>query len=401
MNPNTDKSRIYSRNFAFVCVSTLFFSASFNMLIPELPEYLRTLDGGEYIGLIIFLFTLTAGFSRPFSGKLTDTIGRKPVMLFGLTVCIVCGFLYPILNTVVGFLTLRLIHGFSTGFTPTATSAYISDIVPQHRMGEAISIQSIFFVTGMALGPALGSSIKLHFSYDILFYTSAAMAMLSGILVLYITESLVLPQKFKLSLLKITRSDIIAPEAMAPAIVTVLIYLSFGAILTLIPDWSDHIGFANKGFFFIVFTAASLLVRLAAGKISDKYGRINIIIVGLVILIIGLVTLAYYDHTTGFVIAAALYGIAIGILIPTVNAWTIDLSHPDYRGKAIATMYLALEVGIGMGALCSGFFYLNITERIPIVMYTCAGFGGSALVYALWWRYSNTGLHMKPKITEI
>ena len=159
---------------------------------------------------------------------------------------------------------LRLMHGFSTGFTPTAISAYISDIVPQHRMGEAISIQSIFFVTGMALGPTLGSMIKLQYTFDVLFYTSAAMAILSGILVMCITESLAKPQKFKLTLLKITRYDIIVMEALAPAIVMILVYYSFGAILTLIPDWSDHIGFANKGFFFMVFTAASLIVRLIA-----------------------------------------------------------------------------------------------------------------------------------------
>jgi len=79
-----------------------------------------------------------------------------------------------------------------------------------------------------------------------------------------ITESLAKPQKFKLTLLKITRYHIIAMEALAPAIVMILVYYSFGAILTLIPVWSDHIGFANKGFFFMVFTAASLIVRLIA-----------------------------------------------------------------------------------------------------------------------------------------
>ena len=60
------------------------------MLIPELPDYLTSLGGEEYKGLIISLFTLTAGFSRPFSGRLTDRIGRVPVMAFGSLVCFVC-----------------------------------------------------------------------------------------------------------------------------------------------------------------------------------------------------------------------------------------------------------------------------------------------------------------------
>ena len=53
------------------------------MMIPELPGYLTRIGGAEYKGLIIALFTLMAGISRPFSGKLTDTIGRVPVMVFG------------------------------------------------------------------------------------------------------------------------------------------------------------------------------------------------------------------------------------------------------------------------------------------------------------------------------
>ena len=68
------------------------------MLIPELPAYLSAMGGANYKGLIIALFTLTAGLSRPFSGKLTDTIGRVPVMAVGSLVCFVCGFLYPVLN---------------------------------------------------------------------------------------------------------------------------------------------------------------------------------------------------------------------------------------------------------------------------------------------------------------
>ena len=134
---------IYTLRFILICISSLFFSMSFNMLIPELPTYLSSLGGDKYIGLIIALFTLTAGLSRPFSGKLTDTIGRKPVMIIGAVVCVICSCLYPILTTVLGFLLLRLLHGFSTGFSPTGFSVYVTDIIPQKRWGEAIGVQSL------------------------------------------------------------------------------------------------------------------------------------------------------------------------------------------------------------------------------------------------------------------
>ena len=88
------------------------------MIVPKLPSFLTSLGGGELKGLIISAFTLTAMASRPFSGKLADTIGRIPVIMIGSIVCLVCSLIYPVLTSVAGFIALRLVHGFSTGFTP-------------------------------------------------------------------------------------------------------------------------------------------------------------------------------------------------------------------------------------------------------------------------------------------
>src|SRR5690606_117978 len=155
-----------------------------------LPSYLSSLGGAEHKGLIIALFTLTAGISRPFSGKLTDKIGRVPVMAIGSLVCFVCGFLYPILTSVAGFLFLRLIHGFSTGFKPTATAAYIADIIPKNRWGEAMGFHGLCFSIGMAIDPAIGSAIALHFSINILFYVSSLFALLSIAIIFRMKETL-------------------------------------------------------------------------------------------------------------------------------------------------------------------------------------------------------------------
>ena len=114
------------------------------MMIPELPEYLTSLGGADYKGYIIALFTLSAALSRPFSGKLADTIGRIPVMVFGASVCFILGFLYPAVGTVWAFLLLRFFHGFSTGFKPTGTSAYVADVVPENRRGEAMGLLGVF-----------------------------------------------------------------------------------------------------------------------------------------------------------------------------------------------------------------------------------------------------------------
>lgn len=379
----TKSDSIYTLNFGLVCLSSLFFSASFNMLIPELPDYLSELGGEKYIGLIIALFTLTAGISRPFSGKLTDSIGRKPVILVGAIVCVICGFLYPILTSVAGFLFLRLLHGFSTGFSPTAIAAYVSDIIPAKKWGEALGIQSLFFSMGLALGPAIGSSIKLYYSFDVLFYSSSFMALLSIVLVSRLEETLPNKQKFSSSILKLKSNEIIAKEALPPALVTLLSYLSFGVVLTLVPIWTEYLGAKNKGLFFIVFTVASLFVRLIAGRLSDKYSRTLVINIGLALLFVALILMGLLQTLSGLMIGAVVYGLGMGMTSPSLSAWTVDLSKPETKGKAIATMFIALEIGIGAGALLSGWYYQNEIVRIPVIFYACSVMIFLALFYVV------------------
>jgi len=366
---NTAIHPIYNLQFLLVCFSSLLFSASFNMLIPELPDYLTSLGGAEYKGLIIGLFTITAGISRPFSGKLTDKIGRVPIMAIGSIVCFVCSLLYPILTTVSGFLFLRLLHGFSTGFKPTATAAYVADIVPKERWGEALGLHGICFSTGMAIGPAVGSTIKIYTSINFLFYTSSLFALLSIIILLNMKETLKEKTPFSFSLFKISAKDVFDIHVLPAALVTFLSYVAYGVILTLIPDWTGHLGIENKGVFFMIFTISSLLIRFFAGKVSDKYGRTLIIKIGLTFLMISLIIIAYFKTINGMYFGAFVYGISLGILSPALNAWTIDFSLPDQRGRAISTMYIALEAGIGGGAFLAGWYYSNKIENIPSAIF--------------------------------
>lgn len=376
---------IYNLQFGLLCLSSLLFSASFNMLIPELPNYLSGLGGGEYKGLIIALFTLTAGISRPFSGRLTDTVGRVPVMAVGSIVCFVCGLLYPVLTSVSGFLFLRLLHGFSTGFKPTATSAYVADIAPKERWGEALGIHGLCFSTGMAVGPAIGGYITLYFSINILFYVSSALALLSILIIMNMKETLAAKQKFRPALLKISRKDIIATEVIPAAIVMLLSCLSYGAMLTLIPDKSESLQIANKGTFFMVLTLFSLVMRFVAGKASDRYGRTRVIKIGLIVLVAALVLTGIANSVFMLMLAAAVYGVAQGIYSPAINAWTVEMSHPDHRGKAVATGYIALEAGIGLGAAFTGWYYGDVLARIPAMFYAAAAMVVIAFVYIVYW----------------
>ncbi|OYZ00770.1 MAG: MFS transporter [Sphingobacteriia bacterium 28-36-52] len=367
MNAN---HRFFTFQFGLLCVSNFLFSASFNMMIPELPGYLTKIGGAEYKGLIIALFTLMAGISRPFSGKLTDTIGRVPVMVFGSLVCVVCSLLYPVLTSVVGFLLLRFVHGFSTGFKPTATAAYGADVVHESRRGEAMGALAIGYTIGASAGPMLGSYLVNYFGYDIMFYVSAFLALGSVIILYNVKETLPKATRFKAAHLKINQTEIFDASAIRPALITLLLCFSIGTVLTVAPDFSEHLGLHNKGIFFAFFTVASLFIRFVAGKISDKYGRVPVLIGSTAVLVVAMIILSLSHSVTMMLVGAVLYGLSWGINSPVITAWTVDLCEPVNRGKAIASMYIALEVGIGTGALFSGWIYHNQSTQFVYAFLT-------------------------------
>ena len=364
-------SRPYTPGFWLMCLSSFLFFASFNLLLPKLPEHLTRLGGGEYKGFIISLFTLTAAISRPFSGKLADTVGRIPVMVLGSLVCFVCGFFYPLALTVSGFLTLRLLHGFSTGFKPTGTAAFVADIVPLARRGEAMGLLGVTGALGMACGPAFGSWVATHYSLNAMFYCSSGAALLSVLVQGTLTETLPVAQRqrFRLGLLKLKWGEVLEPRVRAPAVVTALCLFPFGAVLTVIPDQSRLLGLtgSNEGLFYVCYTLASLTVRLLAGKASDTHGRVPVLRWSAGVLALGLAVLVWSPSVPWFLAGAVVFGLGTGLNSPTLYAWTIDLSPPAHRGRGVATMYIALEVGIGLGALLAGWLFANQPGRLPYV----------------------------------
>lgn len=385
--PSTEKkeapsTRLYTYPFIILCISHLFFGASFTMIIPELPAYLTSLGGEDYKGLIISLFTLMAGLSRPFSGKLTDTIGRMPVMVFGTLVCVVCSLLYPILTTVGGFLLLRFFHGFSTGFKPTAGTAYIADIVPEERRGEALGISGVSMNIGASIAPPFGSWATQVWSVEVMFYISSAVALISVAMLLGLKETLPPTQKvpFRWSLLKMKWTDVYDRTALLPALVCLFVYLGFGVMLTITPDQSEYLGISNKGAFFTYVTFASVLSRLVAGRVSDKIGRLPVMKMGIVLLCIALVVIGYADTPFWFFAGAAGLGFSTGIAAPALFAWTIDRALPQFRGRALATLFIALELGIGVGAFFSALMYDNNPLNFGMVMYVTAGVSGLGLL---------------------
>jgi MFS family permease len=300
-----------------------------------------------------------------------------------------------LMTTVYGFLFLRLIHGFSTGTKPTATAAYVVDIIPADRRGEAAGTLGLFTATGMSIGPTIGSLIADNFGMNPMFYTSSALALLSILILVQMKETLPIKQRFSPKLFILSRKELFEKAVFAPFFVNLLLSFSSGAAITLAPDLSKSLGIGNKGLFFTVYTISSLIIRFSTNKFSDKYGRVPILFISASILAVAMTILGFANTPFLFFLASVLFGMAWGMNSPTITAWTADLSNEENRGRSMATMYIALEAGIGIGAYFSGWIYQGDISKMAWAFYLSAFLAVAAVFYM--WYYSSK----RREVTEV
>jgi MFS family permease len=194
-------------------------------------------------------------------------------------------------------------------------------------------------------------------------------------------ETLPNKESLRLDHFMISPSDVYEPRVFPAALFMLLCLYTFGAVLTVVPDFSEYLGIANKGLFFTTFTLASLLVRFLAGKASDIYGRVPVLKIAALLLVVAMVLVGFATSQLQLLVGAFIFGLGVGAGSPTAFAWTIDLSDEAHRGKGIATMYIALEIGIGVGAFSSGLIYQNNIGNMPLVFGMAAVLSFFAFVY--------------------
>jgi MFS family permease len=343
----------YPPAFYRLCAAALLFFLSFNLVIPELSSMLKDLNAHEYLGWIIPAFSFSALVARPLSGWLTDNIGRRSTMILGAAFCIVAGLFYPLIGSITAFLLVRAVHGFSTGFTPTGFTTYTADIIPESHRGRAMGWLGMFNNAGSSLGYGLGAIIALHFGRNQMFWFSSLLGIAALLLFWTLPETVQSSSKRKF---EFKASSLLYLPAWQSSLLMLLVCISLGSILTIMPDYTTSLGFENKGVFLTVYIAFSLLVRLLSGKISDSLGRPYSTAIGAVFQIISMLFLLFpfLGYSYSFYASAAFYGIGQGFNAPSLFAWASDVATTENRGKALSTIFIALETGVIIGGLMAG-----------------------------------------------
>lgn len=375
------KSFFRDKYFNLLFFSSVFFMMSFTTPLAELTDYIELFSSKSWIGVVIAMFTAGALVSRFYSGRMADKIGRVPVMIIGTIVTAMSGCLYIFTTTMGLLLILRFFHGLSTGWRPVGTTAYLSDIIPSNRRGEALGFLGIAGSTGSAIGPWVGSVIKEEYSFELMFIVASLFGVLALLLTAFLPESLENAEKFKWKFLKLSDGDLVAKSAYPALIVMTLDTFSFGTILTVSPDFVSELGYSYKGGFLLVIVLSSIVSRFFSGKAADRMNKVKLLQNGILLSVLSLVLMGFSQSFEMITIAGVVYGISIGVTRPTIFAWTADLAAKGRIALALSTMLIGLEVGIFLGAFISGLIFNGDISQIYLSYWIAAGVSLAAAAY--------------------
>ena len=343
---------LWTRDFVILALSNFMLFVAFQMLLPTLPVYVTDMGGDQLaVGLVISLFTVSALLVRPFTGKALDTIGRKPVLLLGLAIFLLAVAGYYWMVSVALVLAIRFIHGIGWGIVTTTYGTIVSDIIPTERSGEGMGYFGMFSNLAMAFGPLIGLWVSQNWGYGWLFAISAGLTILAMILSRLVRiKALPVVKRPRTSIL----SGLLEKAALFPSLLNLLIGFIYGGIFSFITLFGLEVGIENIGLFFLFNAIALMAVRPLAGKLFDRRGPVWILLPGAVILGVGLLLLSYSTTEMELIVAAILFGIGVGSVQPSLQAWTIKRVAPNRRGAATGTFFSAFDLGIGGGAMILG-----------------------------------------------
>lgn len=342
----------YPLSFYLIMASTFLFFFSMHLLITPLPLYIKEV-GGEpsQIGLVMGMFALAAVLSRPLVGRLVDRWGRKPVMMIGSAIFILGPLFYVLARSVLSLFLARMFHGMGIAAFTTAYSTLVADLVPPPRRGEALGLAGVAAPLSIMLAPPLGNALLPRLGFSLLFVVSAVVAALSLLVATPIREAArtANPQKAPGFLDALSERYI-----WVPSLLIVAVGLAYGSLFTFLPLFGVERGIANVGLFFTAYGLMTITVRMPLGRLSDRVGRMTVIVPATVLLSLALAGLKVVGGMELLIVVAILYGLGDSGAGTAMMALVVDEAPLEVRGTAIGVLYACFDLGIGLGGVVMG-----------------------------------------------
>jgi predicted MFS family arabinose efflux permease len=208
----------------------------------------------------------------------------------------------------------------------------------------------------MILASPIGTSLTGRVSFPLIFIGAALLALSSVVIILPLQE----PEKVSAAahsenpkgqgLLNVVRLR----GVWAASLATLAVGLSHGAVYSFLPLFARDRGLGNVGFFFTASGIIVILTRLVLGRVSDKVGRVPVILPMFIVLAI---SMAGLNWTYGFAMLLAMAlinGLGFGGTRVGLDTLVVDSAPGRARGTALGVLYTCFDSGIGAGSVLIG-----------------------------------------------
>jgi DHA1 family tetracycline resistance protein-like MFS transporter len=345
----------------------------FGMVIPVMPLYAQELGAKkEWIGLTMAGYSAMQFVFAPIWGRLSDRIGRRPVLLVSIAMTSV-GFLgYAFAPTFGWLLASRLFAGAATANIAIAR-AYIADVTPPEGRAKGMGVIGAAFGLGFVLGPFLGGVLS-EISLGAPGYAAAALAAVNGVAAWFVLpepkERVVRPAAAR------GRVSALAEELSKPGIrrlvvIYLLHVLAFSAMEATFALLARERYALDRGDVNFVFAYLGVILVVVQGgligPLTRRFGEVRLLVTGLVLMAISLAVLPFGRSLP--VLLAALVPLAggSGLAQPALTALMSKLSRDDDQGGTMGMGESASALGRIIGPEAGTFTYGRIGVAFPYV----------------------------------
>jgi len=325
---------------------------------PVLPLFALSLDASPAeIGWIVVASTIPGILVSYPAGALSDHLGKRRVLLASLFVFASAPFLYLVIETAWQLMAVRFYHGFATAIFGTVASAAIAERYSTDRAARLSTYSSVTIV-GRSIAPFLGGTLISLASFGAVYLAcavSGVLALAAGLLLRDGTpppaQKLELPH-FWASLRTVLRDRGI----MLVSAVEAAQYLVFGAIEAFLALFAASLGIPawQIGVILGVQLVSIVFAKPLMGRVSDRVGRRQVIIPGLVIGAASVVLLPYAPSFIGLSVLSLVFGLGFATVTSSTAALVADLTRDGRYGSSMGVLRTVMDVGQSIGPVLTG-----------------------------------------------
>ena len=266
----------------------------FGLVVPLLPFFAQSLTAEAWeITLMFSAYSLGQFFAEPFWGRLSDRIGRKPVLLITLVANAVGYLALAFVPNIWLAIAVRLCTGLGAGNISTV-QGYVADITPPEQRAGRMGLIGAAFGLGFIVGPGLGGLLTQpqlgHIGYQLPIFTAAALAALAAVgVVVFLKESRAkadpaAPRPRFLAGLHDARAN---PVVSRVLLVTLVYMAGFSAMESVFGLWAEdryawnalEVGLS----FMIVGIVSTLNQGFFAGRLAKRFGEAPVLAFGMLL----------------------------------------------------------------------------------------------------------------------